>query len=82
MDLLAALVALLRLEGQRGDRPGVETREADRLAGFFAIAVGAVLDPAQRVVDLGDQLALAVTGAKFEGAVGFGRRAIGKVGRT
>ena len=34
----------------------------------------------ERFVDLGDQLALAVAGAQLDGAVGFGRRAVGEVG--
>jgi len=42
--------------------------ERDRLAGLLAIAVGVVVDALQRGVDLGDQLALAVAGAQFDGA--------------
>ena len=34
----------------------------------------------ERRVDLGDQLALAVAGAQLDGAVGFGRGAVGEVG--
>ena len=80
IDALAPLVALLGLDRQRRDRPGVEPLQADRLAGFLAIAVGAVLDPLERRVDLGDQLALAVAGAELDRAVGFGRGAVGEVG--
>src|SRR5690606_25528648 len=68
---LAALVTLLGLHRQGGGRPGLETAQADRLAGLLAIAVGTVLDPAQGLVDLGDQLALAVAGPKLERPVRF-----------
>src|SRR3954449_6394522 len=80
IDLLAFFVALLRLYRQRGDRASFQPLQRDRLAGFLAIAVGVVLDPQQRGVDLGDQLALAIAGAQLDRAVGLGRRAIGQVG--
>ena len=80
IDLLAALVALLRLDRQRGDRAGVEALQRDRLAGLLAIAVGAFLDALQRRIDLGDQLALAVAGAQFDGAIGFRGGTVGEIG--
>jgi hypothetical protein len=46
VDALAAFVALLGLDRQRRDGSGVETAQADRLAGLLAIAVGALLDAA------------------------------------
>src|SRR5262249_21772253 len=58
----------------------LQTRKSDRLTCLFTIAVGALFDPAQSRVDLGDQLALAITGAEFEAAVGFGSGAVGEVG--
>jgi len=42
--------------------PGLEALQRNRLAGLLAKAVGAVLDPNQRFVDLRDQLALAGRG--------------------
>src|SRR5258708_15319338 len=54
-----ALVALLRLEAQRGDGAGFQATDADRLVGFLAIPVAAVLDAHHRRVDLRDQPALA-----------------------
>src|SRR5665213_2196029 len=80
IDLLALLVALLRFHRQRRDRAGFEPLQRDRLAGLLAIAVGVVVDTLQRRVDLGDQLALAVAGAKFDRAVGFRGGAVGKIG--
>src|SRR5665213_477700 len=79
IDLLALLVALLRFHRERGDRAGFEPLQRNRLAGLLAIAVGVVVDALQCRVDLGDQLALAVAGAQFDRAIGFGRCAIGKV---
>ena len=80
IDLLAPLVALLRLDRQGRDRAGFEPLQGDRLAGLLAIAVGAVLDALQRGIDLGDQFALAVAGAQLDRAVGFGGGAVGEVG--
>src|SRR6476659_6906758 len=71
VDLLAALVALLRLQGQRSDRPRVEALQSDRLSRLLAIAVSTVLDACQGRVDFGDKLALAVARAQFQRAVGL-----------
>src|SRR5882724_680318 len=72
IDFLAFLVALLRFHREGGDRPGLQPLQRDRLAGLLAVAVGVVVDALQRRVDLGDQLALTVTGAQFDRAIGFG----------
>ena len=80
MNLLAALVLFLRFERHRRDWTGIEALQADRFTGHFAIAVFAVLDPAQCGVDLGDELALAVTGAQFKGAVGLFAGAVSHIG--
>src|SRR5690606_11410932 len=80
VDALLALVALLRLEREGGDGAGVEALERDGLAGLLAVAVGALLDAAERGVDLGDDLALAVAGAELERAVGLLGGAVGDVG--
>src|SRR4051812_8912753 len=73
---LAPLVAFLRLDRQRGDRARLEPPERDRLAGFLAVAVGAVLEPLQRSFNLADQLALALAGAQFNRPVGLRSRAV------
>jgi hypothetical protein len=73
-------VALLRLHRQRRDRPRLEALQRDRLAGLLAIAIGAVVDAGDRLVDLGDQLALAVARAQFDRAIGLRRRPVGDVG--
>ena len=41
-------MAFLCFEAQRRDRTGLEAAQADRLAGFLAIAVGSFIDPGQR----------------------------------
>ncbi len=79
VHLLATLVHFLGFQGERGDGPGIEAGDANRIAGFLAVAVGAILDPLERGVDLADQLALAVAGAKLESLVAFGRGPIGHV---
>src|SRR5439155_6075843 len=80
LNLLAPLVTFLRFPRQRCNRASLQPLERDRLAGLLAIAVGVVLDALQRGVDLGDQFALAVAGAQFDGAIGFGRGAISQIG--
>ena len=79
IDFFALFVALLRFHRQRRDGAGFQPLQRDRLAGLLAIAVGVVVDALQRGVDLGDQLALAVAGAQFDGAVGLGRGAVGQI---
>ena len=73
-------MALLGLDAQGGDRARIEPFQADRLPGFFAITVSAVVEPGDRRVDLGDQLALPVAGAKLERALRLGGGAVGDVG--
>ncbi len=73
---LHALVALLGLEREGGDGPGLEAAQVDRLGGLLAITVGAVLDAAQRVLDLGDQLALPVARPELQRALGLERGAV------
>src|SRR5581483_35929 len=77
---LAPLVALLGFQAHRRDGTRVQPGDGDRLAGLLAIAVGALLDPAQSLVDLGDQLALAIAGAQLKRPVGLRGGAIGHVG--
>jgi hypothetical protein len=57
---LAPFVAFLGLYRKGCDRPCIEPLQADRFAGFFAIAIGAIVEPGQSRVDLCDQLALPV----------------------
>src|SRR5579875_2155540 len=71
VDALAPLVPLLRFDRERGDRPRLEAAQRDRLARLLAIAVGALVDPHQRLVDLGDQLALAIARAQLDRAIGL-----------
>jgi len=66
MRALHALVALLRLEAEGGDGACLKAPDADRLVRLLAIAVAAILDPHQRRIDLGDELALAVADAERE----------------
>jgi hypothetical protein len=79
VDALAPLVALLGFQAERGDRAGFEAGDADRLAGLLAETVRSILDPAKRLIDLGNQLALAIPGAEFKSPISLGRRAIGEV---
>src|ERR1700760_4242829 len=79
VDALAPLVPFLRLDRQGRDRPRLEPAQRDRFARLLAVAVGAVVDPRQRLVDLGDQLALSVTGAQLNCTVRFRRRTVGEI---
>src|SRR5690554_1880642 len=63
---LRELAPLLRFDAQRGHRPRLEAPQADLVAGFLAVAIRAVFDALQSRVDLLQQLALAVAGAKLE----------------
>src|SRR5690606_4702569 len=81
VNAFLALVALLRLERQGGDRPGLEPLQGDRRPRVLAITVGACLDAAERRVELGHDLAVAVAGAQFDRAVGFLAGAIGEIGQ-
>src|SRR3546814_6762164 len=69
-DLFLPLVALLRFQGHGRDGASLQPREGDRLSRHFAIAIFTFVDAAQRCVDLGDQLALAVTGTKLDRPIG------------
>src|SRR6202167_5908049 len=79
---LAALVTLLRFDRERGDRAGFKALDGDRLASLLAIAVRAVFDPRQRRVDLGNELALAIPGAQFNGAISLRGGSVGEVRRS
>src|SRR5688572_20448290 len=78
--LLAPLAALLRFEAEGRDRPGFEPLDADLLARLETVAVAAVVDALQRVVDLADQLALTVARAQLEAEFLFLRGAVVRVG--
>src|SRR3546814_645660 len=73
------LVALLRFQGHGRDGASLQPREGDRLSRHFAIAIFTFVDAAQRCVDLGDQLALAVTGTKLDRPIGLVRCAVGHI---
>jgi hypothetical protein len=73
------LPALLRVEAQRRDRARLEPVEADFLVSLLAEAVAAFLDAFERLVDLGNQLAIAVARAQLEGVLSLARGALGFV---
>src|SRR5205823_7173952 len=76
---LDTLVPLLRLQRHGRHRAGLEPRQRNGLAGHFAIAIFALIKAADRAIDLGDELALAVAGAELDRPVGLARRAVGQV---
>ena len=71
MRPLHALVSLLRLDAKRGNRPSLEPADADGLVRLLTLPVGAVIDPMERSVDLGDQPAFARAGSQFDGMLGL-----------
>src|SRR3546814_3319616 len=58
-NLRLPFVPLLRFNRQCGNGAGVQSSERDWLAGDFAIAIFAIVNPAQRRVDFLHELALA-----------------------
>src|SRR5690606_14793520 len=76
---LAVFPAFLGVQTEGGDGAGIETIEADVFIGFLAEAVTTFLDALERLVDLRDELAIAVTRAQFQGVFGFPRGALGLV---
>src|SRR3954454_5004510 len=76
---LTPLMPLLRLDRKRGNRPRLESPDRDRIAGFLAIAVGALFEPRQGGLDLGDQLALAIASTKLDGSIGFRRSPVREI---
>src|SRR5262245_54382857 len=66
----------LALDAQRGDRPRLQSLDADGTAALLADAVRAVLDTPERLVDLGDELALAIADAQRQVAIALQGRAI------
>src|SRR6185437_3982207 len=77
--LLQMFAAFLRVQRQRRDRASLEAFDADFLLGFLAVAVAAFLDPSQRLVDLGNQLAVAITRAQLQRVLRLAGGALGIV---
>ena len=80
VESLHPLATLLSLQSERGSGSGEQPRDADRLAGLLAVAVRPVVDHAQRLLDLLEQLALTIARAQLEGVFLLERRAIRGVG--
>src|SRR5882672_1164760 len=79
VESLLLLPAGLGLDRKGGGRPRDQPRDADGLAGLLAVAVGALVDAAQRLVDLLEQLSLAIPGAELERVLLLYRRLVGRV---
>jgi len=72
----------LALDTERRDRPGLQALGADLLAAGLAYAVGAVLDPGDRLIDFLEQLLLPPAQAQREIAVQLGNGLVGRVGEA
>ena len=81
-SLLQRFLFGLALDALGRHRPRLEPLDRDLLTAGFADPVGAVLDPLERLLDLLDQLALAVADAEQEIAVGLQRGPVGRVGEV
>src|SRR5690606_275177 len=79
-NLLAPLMRLLGFHGHGGDGPRDQAVDADRIAGNLAPAIFALVDTAQRRLDLGNELALPVAGSKLDSPVGFAGGAVVEIG--
>ena len=75
----AVFPAFLGIQAHGGDRTRLEALQTDFLVGFFAETVAPVFDPLERLVDLSDQLAIAVARTQFQRVLGLPRRALGLV---
>ena len=75
-----AFAPLLRFDGQGGGGAGEQAFEADGFAGVAAVAVFALVDEADGVLDFVQQFAFAVAGAQFQRVFFFLRGAVGGVG--
>src|SRR4029453_10331195 len=73
---LAAFTAFLSFDCGRGDRAGFEALPPDLLASLEAVAVAAILGPLDRLIDLLDELSLAIAGAQLEAEFLFLRGAV------
>src|SRR4051794_6991186 len=80
VNALHALVPLLRLDRHGRDRPRLEPLQPDRLGRLLAETIRPGIDPEQRLVDLGDQLARPVPGPELECPVGLDAGPVGDVG--
>src|SRR6266851_8142123 len=80
VELLLLLAARLRLDRKRCRRPRDQPGDADRLAGLLAVAVAALFDAAQGLVDFLEELPLAVARAKLKRVLFLDRRLVGRIG--
>src|SRR5579864_309759 len=78
--LLLELPALLRFDGERGGRARQQARQSDRIAGLLAVAVAAIVDARESLVDLLHQLAFPIAGAQLQRMLFFDGRAVGRIG--
>src|SRR5262249_33216734 len=76
---LAVLLQRLALDAERGHGAGPQAVEADVAAALLAAAVGAVVDAPEGLVDLGDELPLAVADAQHQVAVALEQGAIRRI---
>src|SRR3546814_2790533 len=70
---LTVLPTLLRVDGALGSEAGVEALKPDLLTGIDTPAVAVVLDPLECIVNLANQLAVAVAGAQLQRILGLAR---------
>src|SRR2546426_274438 len=80
VELLLLLAARLRLDGERCRRPRDQPGDADWVARLLAVAVAALLDTAQGLVDFLEELPLAVARAELKRVLLLDRRLVGRIG--
>src|SRR5882672_4363645 len=79
VEALFLLAPRLRFHRQGRRQPGDQPRDADGLAGLRAIPVAALVDAAQGIVHLLEELPLAIPGAELERVFFLDRRLVGRV---
>jgi hypothetical protein len=79
MDPFHTFMAFLRLDRHGGYGAGFQAAKRNWFPAFFAIAIGAVFDSLDRLINLVDQFARPIPGAEFKGTVSFNRSPIREI---
>ena len=80
--LLQCLLSGFAVDTERRHRASLQPLDADLFFALFAETVAPIVDPLQRLVDLRQQLSLAIADAEHEVAVELEGSAVGGIGKV